>query len=96
MFTNHSKSSAASHEQEIEYWRSFGVQHHWWKFLGWSHKIYSHWKSTTIYILHRGEAFVALRLNMNIGLTPSNSLLCDTLQTTALYEVLRWIFGSTF
>ena len=54
----------------------------------------SHQKATTTYTSHKDEDIVAPPLKMNDTFTLSNSVLCDTLQNIALYEVLHHIFGS--
>jgi hypothetical protein len=48
-----------------------------------------------IYTPHTIKVFVPLPMKINVPLTPSNATLCDTLQSTALYEVRHLIFGST-
>ena len=55
---------------------------------------FSHYTSTTIYTLHRDKVFAALPLKI-VTFTPSNSVLCGTLQNTAFYKVPHRIFGST-
>jgi len=51
--------------------------------------------ATTSYTFHKDKVFATLPLKTIVTVIPSNSVLCETPQNTALYKVLHRIFGST-
>jgi len=81
---------SVSHAQKMEYVYVFGVWRCKWKFWGWNLEMYIQYTFTTIYTLHRDTFFLQHCLWKSIiTFTPSNSIVCGTLQNTPLYEVLH-------